>query len=109
MRAAALLPALHDITRMNSNARIFRAQLFNQADQSGHAKADEGCEICEKRLATSATTYYDMFGPDSKGLIFECEECRDRHGTREGYFPSEICARPMIEHYTWETCEFRLT
>ena len=96
--------SLPDITRLNSKAHTTKRRLLAHAQRinTGNAKADELCEHCETRPATSATAWFDIFSNDPKGLLLECEPCRDQHGTPEGYFECEACHRLMPTNYTWE-------
>src|SRR5450759_2645389 len=94
--------SLPEITRLNSEAHTGKRRLIAQAERVNRSNAtDEKCEHCEAR-ATSATPWFDIFSNDPKGLLFECDECRDRYGAPEGYFHCEGCDRLLIENYTWE-------
>lgn len=96
--------SLPDIQRLNSIAHTGRRNLLAIVERinRGAALQDEKCERRGKHRITSATPIYDIFSDDPKGLVIQCDECRDRLGTPEGFFTCEACDRLMVENYTWE-------
>ncbi len=93
--------SLPDINRLNEEA-IKKYELTKNKTEEQLCLGIQ-CEFCEKREATHALEYYDIFSDTPKGHIFICDNCLKLHGeVPEGYFYCNRCDRLHIDNYTWE-------
>lgn len=90
--------ALPDIHRLNEEASREAARNKNRTEKQ--LCRGQTCEECSAK-AVHAHPYYDVFGDDPKGYVFQCEKHYNR-GMPEGYFYCDRCNQDFIENYTWE-------
>ena len=60
------------------------------------------CDRCEAP-ASHAEIWYDIFGPDPKGIMAACEACCENYGLEgDACFHCADCERTFVTNYSWE-------
>lgn len=96
--------SLPDINRMNAQAATEKNAILQQTSTGKIGRKRIRCENHEKKVATFIEPYYDIFSNDPKGIIAMCDECWEERGCPDPdeYFQCAICAKYVVDHYTWE-------